>query len=112
MTHPIHRVARFDIVGPYTLAVEFTDGTTQEINFQPVLYGVLFGPLRDLAMFNAVVLDHEAGILTWPNGADFDPATLHEWPAVRAELAARAHAWTESTPSESRANTRMEPTRR
>ena len=112
MTHPIHRVARFDIVGPYTLAVEFTDGTTQEINFQPVLHGALFGPLRDLAMFNAVVLDQEAGTLTWPNGADFDPATLHEWSAVCAELAARAQAWTEATPSEPRANTRMEPTRR
>jgi hypothetical protein len=112
MTHPIHRVARFDIVGPYTLTVEFMDGTTQEINFQPVLHGTLFGPLRDLAMFNAVVLDQEVGTLTWPNGADFDPATLHEWPAVCSELAARAHAWTESTPSEPRANTRMEPTRR
>ena len=112
MTHPIHRVARFDIVAPYTLAVEFTDGTTQEINFQPVLHGSLFGPLRDLAMFNAVVLDQEAGTLTWPNGADFDPATLHEWPAVCAELAARAHAWAESTPTEPRANTRMGPTRR
>ena len=76
MTHPIHRVARFDIVGPYALAVEFTDGTTQEINFQPVLHGTLFGPLRDLAMFNAVVLDQDAGTLTWPNGSDFDPATL------------------------------------
>ena len=21
----------------------------------------------------------------WPNGADFDPATLHDWPAVRGE---------------------------
>ena len=112
MTHPIHRVARFDIVGPYTLAVEFADGTTQEINFEPVLHGALFGPLRDLALFNAVVLDHEAGTLTWSNGADFDPATLHEWPAVCAELAARAEAWTKSTPSEPRANTRMEPTRR
>lgn len=111
MTHPIHRVARFDIVGPYTLTVEFMDGTTQEINFQPVLHGALFGPLRDLAMFNAVVLDREVGTLTWPNGADFDPATLHEWPAVCSELAARAQAWTESTPSEPRANTRMGPTR-
>ena len=111
MTHPIHRVARFDIVGPYALAVEFTDGTTQQIDFQPVLRGVLFGPLRDLATFNAVVLDQDAGTLIWPNGADFDPAALHDWPAVCTELAARAQAWMESTPSEPRANTRMEPTR-
>jgi hypothetical protein len=95
MPHPIHRVTRFDIVGPYKLTVAFEDGTTQEVDFRPVLHGALFGPLRDLAVFNAVVLDQEAGTLTWPNGADFDPATLHDWPAVCAELAARAQAWTE-----------------
>ena len=111
MTHPIHRVAQFEIVGPYTLSVAFTDGTTQEINFRPVLHGVLFGPLRDLKVFNAVVLDHEVGTLAWPNGADFDPATLHEWPRVSSELAARAQAWDEPN-YEQRANTRMEPTRR
>ena len=61
MTHPIHRVARFDIVGPYTLSVAFTDGTTQEIDFRPVLHGALFGPLRDLAMFNAVIARSGSG---------------------------------------------------
>ena len=77
MTHPIHRVARFEIVGPYTLSVAFTDGTTQEIDFRPVLHGVLFGPLRDLEVFNAVILDQEVGTLTWPNGADVAPETLY-----------------------------------
>ena len=28
--------------------------------------------------------------LVWPNGADFDPATLHDWPLYAAALAARA----------------------
>ncbi len=112
MVHPIYRVARFDIVGPYRLAVAFTDGTKQEINFRPVLRGAVFGPLCDLATFNAVTLDAEVGTLTWPNGADFDPATLHDWPDVCDELAARAQTWTEPTPNQPRANTRMEPTRR
>ena len=112
MDHPIHRVARFEIIGPYTLAVTFTDGTSQRINFRPVLRGTVFGPLQNLAMFNAVSLDTEAGTLTWPNGADFDPATLHDWPAVADELAARAATWPEANPSQSPANTRMEPTRR
>ena len=112
MSHPIHRVTRFDIVGPYTLAVTFTDGTQQQIDFRPVLHGALFGPLQDLITFNAVVLDHEVGTLTWPNGADFDPATLHDWPLVCDAFAERAHAWAESTPSQPQANMRMEPTRR
>ena len=93
MGHPVHRVARFAIVGPYTLAVTFADGTEQRIDFQPVLHGALFGPLRDLATFNAVILDTEVGTLTWPNGADFDPATLHDWPEVKDELTARARRW-------------------
>jgi hypothetical protein len=42
-----------------------------------------------------------------PNGSDFDPATLHDWPQVREELAARAKGWA-ATPNQ-RANTRMEP---
>lgn len=109
MTHPIHRVSAFDIVGPYRLSVTFADQTTQEIDFQPVLHGPLFGPLRDLAVFNAVRLDPGGGILVWPNGADFDPATLHEWPRVSAELAARAARWTEPG-DKARPNPAMEPT--
>lgn len=107
MIHPIHRVTRFSVVGPYSLTVEFSDGTEQVIDFQPVLHGALFGPLRDLAAFNDVRLDAEAGTLVWPNGADFDPATLHDWPQVRDEFAIRARSW-----SERRANTRIEATRR
>jgi hypothetical protein len=59
--HPIHRVTRFSVVGPYTLSVTFADGTVQHIDFAPVLHGVLFGPLREPSMFNAVSLDEEAG---------------------------------------------------
>jgi hypothetical protein len=111
MSHPIHRVTGFRIVGPYTLAVSFADGTEQRIDFRPVLHGVLFGPLQDPATFNAVTLDSEAGTLVWPNGADFDPATLHDWSSVSEELATRARGWADPA-SEQRANRRMEPTRR
>ena len=109
MRHPIHRVTRFSIVGPYTLSVAFADGTEQRIDFEPILHGVLFGPLMNVATFNAVTLDTEAGTLVWPNGADFDPATLHDWPHVREELAARARGWNEAPSNQPRANTRMEP---
>lgn len=93
MPHPVYRVQRFDIVDPYTVEVWFSDGTDQRINFRPVLEGALFGPLQDLTVFNAVALDEEIGTLTWPNGADFDPATLHDWPQVCHELSARARTW-------------------
>jgi hypothetical protein len=96
MVHPIHRVTGFAIVGPYTLIVSFADGTEQQIDFQSVLHGALFGPLRDRTFFNAVHLDPEAGTLVWPNGADFDPATLHDWPQMHEQLAALARRWAES----------------
>jgi Protein of unknown function (DUF2442) len=96
MHHPIHRVVSFGIVAPHTVRVAFDDATEQTIDFAPVLHGALFGPLQDLQMFNGVVLDPEAGTLVWPNGADFDPATLHDWPLVRDEFAARAASWAAS----------------
>jgi hypothetical protein len=93
MPHPIHRVISFTIVAPYTLRVVFGDGSEQRIDFESILHGPLFGPLQDLNAFNAVALDLEVGTLVWPNGADFDPATLHDWPQVRDELVERAALW-------------------
>jgi len=113
MRHPINRVTRFDIVGPHTINVAFGDGTEQRINFRPVLQGAVFGPLQDLTTFNAVVLDPEVGTLTWPNGADFDPTTLHDWPDVCEELAARAREWAEvAVATRPDASKQMESTRR
>lgn len=98
MHHPIYRVRSFAITAAYTLRVEFDDTTFQVINFEPVLAGELFRPLRDLAIFNQVKLDPEVHTLVWPNGADFDPATLHDWPKYVEELTARARQW-EFTPA-------------
>jgi hypothetical protein len=93
MTHPIHRVESFQIVGKYQLHVRFSDHSAQTIDFETVLAGELFGPLRDLAVFNGVRVDEEVHTLVWPNGADFDPATLHDWPEHAAALTARARQW-------------------
>ena len=101
MTHPIHRIERFAIVAPDTLVVQFEDGTEQRIDFTPVLEGELFSPLRDLNTFNAVSLDTTAGTLTWPNGADFDPATLYDWPKLRDRFVEMARRWAAKTASRS-----------
>lgn len=91
--HPVHRVTRFAIVAPYTLEVSFQDGLSRVIDLLPVLEGQLFGPLRDQAVFNQVRLDREVHTLVWPNGADFDPATLHDWPEVANEMRLMAARW-------------------
>jgi hypothetical protein len=93
VSHLICRVCSFQIVGPYTLRVVFDDRTEQVINFEPVLGGELYRPLRDLALFNQVRIDPEVHTLVWPNGADFDPATLHDWPKHAESFAARAREW-------------------
>lgn len=93
MIHALHRVTTFSIVGPYRLRVGFRDGLVREIDFTPILAGAVFGPLRDESFFNGVRLDPEVHTLVWPNGADFDPATLHDWPEMLPALAERARAW-------------------
>ena len=93
MEHPVHRVEAFDVVGPYRIRIEFSDGRIQTIDFRPILKGELYGPLRDLNRFNAVSLDREVHTLVWPNGADFDPATLHDWADHEAEMTALARRW-------------------
>lgn len=95
MEHPIYRVTEFKIVGPYTLLVVFDDRTNQVIDFQPVLFGSYFEPLRDIKLFEQVEIDPEIHTLVWPNGADFDPLTLHNWPEYVNELIALTQSWKE-----------------
>ena len=97
MVHAIYRVKAFEIVKPYTLRVRFDDDTEQTIDFQPVLAGELYAPLKDLSLFNQVQIDPEVHTLLWPNGADFDPATLHDWPEHANSLTARARQWEPTT---------------
>ncbi len=94
MDHLLIEVTDFEIVGVYTIKITFEDGVEQVIDFEPVLYGYYYGPLRDKSLFNQVTLDPEIGTLVWPNGADFDPATLYNWhKGDGAELAKRAQKW-------------------
>jgi hypothetical protein len=93
MSHPIYRVLTFEHIAPYTLRVQFDDHTDRLIDFRPILAGDLYGPLRDPTVFSQVQIDPEVRTLVWPNGADFDPATLHDWPQHLDALLARARQW-------------------
>jgi hypothetical protein len=100
MSHPIYRVLTFERVASYTLRVQFDDNTERLIDFQPILAGEVYGPLRDPILFNQVAIDPEVHTLVWPNGADFDPATLHDWPHHLDALRARAQRWESVSTSE------------
>ena len=93
MAHEIYRVVSFEKVAPFTLRVQFDDGTFQIVDFRPVLKGKLYGPLKNPSLFEQVRIDPEVQTLVWPNGADFDPAILHNWPELSPALAALAAKW-------------------
>lgn len=97
MKHPIHRVTSFDFVGPYTLRIGFDDLTQQVIDFEDVLEGELYGPLRNEELFRCVSIDREVQTLVWPNGADFDPAILHNWPERAEAMKDLARRWSLAT---------------
>jgi len=93
MVHRVHRILSFQVAGPHALRVHFDDGVVQDIDFTPVLEGEVFGPLKDPSYFAKVELDAEAHTLVWPNGADFDPETLHDWPTYRESMREMARRW-------------------
>lgn len=79
--------------GYFLLLVCFDDGTEQRIDLSRVLFGELYGPLRDLSLFAKVQIDTEVNTLVWPNGADFDPALLHDWPKYSQLFEERTSLW-------------------
>jgi hypothetical protein len=103
--HSIYRIVSFSVVASHTLHITFDDGTEQTVDFSPVLEGNLYGPLRDISLFNQVRLDPEVHTLVWPNGADFDPATLHDWPENLPKMKSMAERWAQSHPRGGRART-------
>jgi len=103
MTHAVYRVTGFEVVGPYTLRVEFDDATAQVIDFSDVLAGDIYGPLQDEQLFQNVEIDPEIHTLVWPSGADFDPAVLHDWPAHATEMRRLAKRWRVAEPRGHRA---------
>ena len=58
--------------------LEFSDGLSGEIDLADELWGPVFEPLRDVAVFAQLRPDKELDTITWPNGADFAPEFLYE----------------------------------
>jgi hypothetical protein len=69
----------FEQIAPLTLKLYFGDQTEQIINFEPVLRGAWLRPLHDPQYFRQVKLN-DTGNLEWPDGQDFNPEALHDWP--------------------------------
>ena len=93
MKHSIHKIRSFKKAGRYTLEISFDDRCKRIIDFEPILAGDLYGPLKNPKVFNRVRLDPEIHTLVWPNGADFDPAILHNWAKHLHAFSSAARRW-------------------
>ena len=65
-------------VSGYVIWLRFRDDTAGEIDLGPELYGTVFEPLLDRAVFAQFQIHPEFHTLIWPNGADFAPEFLHD----------------------------------
>ena len=61
----------------YCLELAFSDGTRGSVCIGDRLFGPVFEPLKDPALFGRVGVD-EFGAVCWPNGADLAPDALYE----------------------------------
>ena len=93
MNSLIHLIVSVESVGGYSLRVGFNDGLVRVIDFEPILRGEIFGPLRNFELFAQVKVDQEVNTIVWPTGADFDPVILHDWPEHEAAFRAAAKEW-------------------
>jgi hypothetical protein len=65
-------------VRDYTIHLRFSDGTEGDVDLRDELYGELFEPLKDRALFRQFFVHPEFHTLAWPNGADLAPEFLYE----------------------------------
>lgn len=81
---PLPAVVRAEYRGGFKINLLFNDGIEGTIEFSDWLKGPVFEPLKDQTYFARFFI--EGGTVTWPNGADIAPETLHE--RAKAEVAA------------------------
>ena len=72
----------------YRLAVRFDDGVEGVIEMKDRIFGPVFEPLQDPALFQQVFVD-AFGAIAWPNGADLAPDALYKRLRSASEIAIR-----------------------
>lgn len=100
MSHLITKIKSVTTPTLYTVHVVFADDTEQTIDLEPILFGPMYGALREPSLFRSVKVDDEIGTIVWPNGADLDPGTLYRWDSYKDELAERALEWHKNEPKQ------------
>ncbi len=73
----MEKVIRVRALKGFRLEVEFMDGKCGTVSLSERLFGPVFEPLKDPALFSKVMVD-EFGAVCWPNGADLAPDAIYQ----------------------------------
>ena len=73
----MERAVAVEVLRPYVIEVTFDDSTRRQIDMEPELWGPVFEPLRDPALFAQAAVDPAFGSVYWPTGADLAPEFLY-----------------------------------
>ena len=74
----IQRVEEAYYIQAFTIHIRFSDGTEGDVDLGGELYGEVFEPLKDQALFRQFIVHPEFHTLSWPNGADLAPEFLYK----------------------------------
>jgi hypothetical protein len=75
---PIIHTVSVKPLPPYRLQVEFNSGVAGEVDLSQELWGEMFEPLKDQAMFMSACQDSVMETVVWANGADLAPEFLFD----------------------------------
>jgi hypothetical protein len=67
------KLKSIEFLDGYVIRATLDDGTTNDLDFEPHLWGPMFELLKDQALFRSGRIDPEAQTVVWPNGADVAP---------------------------------------
>jgi len=76
------------VLGEHVLRLLFSDGTAGDVDFSAERWTGVLAQLNDPAYFAQVMVDPEAGTITWPDGIDLAPEPLYEQAKAHPLLAA------------------------
>ncbi|MDR3557301.1 MAG: DUF2442 domain-containing protein [Syntrophobacteraceae bacterium] len=72
------RIQSLDFLGAFRVRLEFTDGSSREIDLDRYLHGPIFEDIRNNPdVFRSAKIDARMGAISWDNGADIDPDVLY-----------------------------------
>ena len=76
-SHQPQTITACHVVADHELELHFADGFAGKLVLRDALWGPVFDPLNDPALFRQARVEDDT--VRWPNGADFCPDVLRCW---------------------------------